>query len=161
MSNESWEYRQPLLWLYFELEPGQCHRRGRAEHQLVNSLRGRDGRKWLRREGDRRDRGYRCEQCDPRSVLLRLLLTDCSGIINVTNITLSEQRISGILGLAFPRLSTLARVSVRSVTSSASASSAIPASSSRYLPPLLETLSTHPYLEYPFSPWHSTKRTPL
>lgn len=76
------------------------------------------------------------------------LHADLSGVINATNITLSEQRISGIFGLAFPRLSTLARASLRDVPSS-SVSSAAPTSSSRYLPPVLETLTTHPYLQYP------------
>jgi hypothetical protein len=75
--------------------------------------------------------------------------TDNLGVINATNITLSEQRISGIFGLAFPRLSTLARASLRDASQSSSDSPEAPLPSSRYLPPILETLTTHPYLQYP------------
>ncbi|GFZ51006.1 hypothetical protein JCM24511_08764 [Saitozyma sp. JCM 24511] len=93
------------------------------------------------------------------------------GLINSTNLTLSSQQISGILGLGFPRLSTLARVllagsssgsasssassSSKSGTSSAassvssSASPSASSSSTPYLPPLLESLVRTPHIPYP------------
>ncbi|WVQ84527.1 hypothetical protein IAT38_006681 [Cryptococcus sp. DSM 104549] len=93
------------------------------------------------------------------------------GLINATNLTLSEQKISGIVGLGFPRLSTVSHVLLReaetaetaetsttssegtvsgSATASASAAAAsASSSSSSYLPTLLENLVREPYLPYP------------
>ena len=84
-------------------------------------------------------------------------------MINATNLTLSDQQISGIIGLGFPRLSVLAHtllvqsdltsISGSNITSSASATStsqpASSTSSSAYLPPLLESLFTTPQIPYP------------
>ncbi|EIW72183.1 hypothetical protein TREMEDRAFT_24726 [Tremella mesenterica DSM 1558] len=52
------------------------------------------------------------------------------GLINATNLTLSSQQMSGILGLGFPRLSTLSRVilSGQAATSSSSASPSLSSS---------------------------------
>ncbi|WVR09578.1 hypothetical protein IAU60_006648 [Kwoniella sp. DSM 27419] len=67
------------------------------------------------------------------------------GLINSTNLTLSEQKISGILGLGFPRLSSLSRALFEaSGTSSGSAKS-----NTTYLPPLLEHLVQSPDISYP------------
>lgn len=96
-------------------------------------------------------------------------------MMNATNLTLAEQKISGILGLGFPRLSVLARAlfesylnvasvgsssqsSTRSADSSqgpsstSSSSSVTPSatsSSSPYLSPLLESLVDTPHIPYP------------
>ncbi|ORY31663.1 aspartic peptidase domain-containing protein [Naematelia encephala] len=83
------------------------------------------------------------------------ILGQVFGLINSTNLTLSDQQISGILGLGFPRLSLLARAllpdtsSSASSTNSSSASAATPSATSAYLPPLLESLVTLPHLRYP------------
>ncbi|WWC95195.1 hypothetical protein V866_002051 [Kwoniella sp. B9012] len=98
------------------------------------------------------------------------------GFINSTNLTLSQQKISGILGLGFPRLSALSHIlldeeyqdtsSSSNVSSSTSASSSIPSasvsasssssatstsssSSPTYYPPLLENLVRTPHIPYP------------
>ena len=91
------------------------------------------------------------------------MLAIVSGMITSTNLTLSDQAISGILGLGFPRLSIFARTLLEDNTmisssssssyssTSAASSSASPSASSRspYLPPLLESLTTHPHIPYP------------
>lgn len=46
------------------------------------------------------------------------------GMINATNITLSQQKISGIMGLGFPRLSTLSRVLLKAEFDEAAADAA-------------------------------------
>ncbi|WVQ74338.1 hypothetical protein IAR50_003937 [Cryptococcus sp. DSM 104548] len=98
------------------------------------------------------------------------------GVINSTTLTLSDQKISGILGLGFPRLSSLGHVllkeaeaaaklnatytltanttaSVTGVTNSTSTSSASSANATStevsYLPTLLENLVRTPHLPYP------------
>ncbi|KAK8853383.1 hypothetical protein IAR55_004087 [Kwoniella newhampshirensis] len=82
------------------------------------------------------------------------------GLINSTNLTLSEQRMSGIMGLGFPRLSALSHFllpetsssttnTTATVTSNASSSATPSSSSSPYLPPLLENLVRTPHLPYP------------
>ncbi|WRT70057.1 uncharacterized protein IL334_007051 [Kwoniella shivajii] len=97
------------------------------------------------------------------------------GFINSTNLTLSQQKISGILGLGFPRLSSLSHIfleeaqntsttptsnSTSSISSSSFSPASISASSSSvaasaqassptYLPPLLENLVRTPHLPYP------------
>ncbi|WWD19810.1 hypothetical protein CI109_104274 [Kwoniella shandongensis] len=82
------------------------------------------------------------------------------GLINSTNLTLSEQKISGILGLGFPRLSALSHfllpetatpTSNTTTTSAGASSTPSPSTSatSPYLPPLLENLVRTPHLPYP------------
>lgn len=91
------------------------------------------------------------------------------GMINATNLTLSNQKSSGILGLGFPRLSTLTHAlfeahekantdpSTSSVatgaqsTSETSTASAFTASTTgpAYLPTLFENLVRTPHLPYP------------
>ncbi|WOO80999.1 Aspartic-type endopeptidase ctsD [Vanrija pseudolonga] len=101
------------------------------------------------------------------------------GLVNSTNLTLSSQQISGMIGFGFPRLSLLARSlltpvvpsaastvsstssasvaaapSSGSVSASASASAAAPtgppaAAHQAYLPTLLESLVTIPEIQYP------------
>lgn len=96
------------------------------------------------------------------------------GMINATNLTLSSQKSSGILGLGFPRLSTLTHVlfekheqantiastsssslanetSVSTVSNATGTASASTASASRpaYFPTLLENLVRTPHLPYP------------
>lgn len=103
----------------------------------------------------------------------------CPGLVNSTNLTLSSQQISGIIGFGFPRLSLLARslltqvvpsaasaVSSSSSASAAAAPSSVPGSASAsasaaaptsppaaahqaYLPTLLESLVTIPEIQYP------------
>ncbi|WVQ94868.1 hypothetical protein IAU59_001952 [Kwoniella sp. CBS 9459] len=100
------------------------------------------------------------------------------GLINSTNLTLSEQKISGILGLGFPRLSALSHAlfddledsssasstttpsatsaadsasaaSAASSTSSSARSTSTSAAAANYYPPLLEHLVRDPRLPYP------------
>ncbi|ODN94825.1 peptidase [Cryptococcus wingfieldii CBS 7118] len=98
------------------------------------------------------------------------------GVINSTNLTLSDQSISGILGLGFPRLSVMGHVLLReseaattlnatptatdnttaSVTGTSNSSSTSTTSSANatstdiaYLPTLLENLVRTPHLPYP------------
>ncbi|WWC64777.1 uncharacterized protein I303_107389 [Kwoniella dejecticola CBS 10117] len=99
------------------------------------------------------------------------------GLMNATNLTLSQQKISGILGLGFPRLSALSHIlldpttaqdtsssssvaassavsSSSSLSSSATASSSASATSSSgttpaYYPPVLENLVRQPHIPYP------------
>jgi len=93
------------------------------------------------------------------------ILLKGSGMINATSLTLSDQKISGILGLGFPRLSVLAHTLLVDSDSTTSSSSAIAAStsvsatpaaastsataSSAYLPPLLESLFGSSQTSYP------------
>lgn len=62
------------------------------------------------------------------------------GLINSTNLTLATQKISGILGLGFPRLSTLTHAVFGAADNR---------SSGPYYPPLLENLVTSPIIRYP------------
>lgn len=81
-------------------------------------------------------------------------------MINSTNLTLAEQKVSGILGLGFPRLSVLSRALFESEDgqmppSSTNSSTTVTTSgppnstSPSYLPTLLESLVTIPLLTYP------------
>ncbi|WWC72185.1 uncharacterized protein I206_106145 [Kwoniella pini CBS 10737] len=101
------------------------------------------------------------------------------GLMNATNLTLSQQKISGIIGLGFPRLSALSHILLEPTTaddtSSSSSSASISASSAAnsasssistssassvsttssskatptYYPPVLENLVSQPHVPYP------------
>ncbi|WWC91888.1 uncharacterized protein L201_006837 [Kwoniella dendrophila CBS 6074] len=93
------------------------------------------------------------------------------GFINSTNLTLSQQKISGILGLGFPRLSALSHILLESehensssnpissssppssapssASASSSGSSSISKATPTYYPPILENLVRTPHIPYP------------
>ncbi|WVN90906.1 uncharacterized protein L203_106151 [Cryptococcus depauperatus CBS 7841] len=75
------------------------------------------------------------------------------GLINATNLTLSDEKMSGILGLGFPRLSTLSRALLsKPQGASETLGRNIAASSTgntSYLPTLMENLVRQPHIPYP------------